>query len=301
MIVVHLNYSKILALSSGYSCVINCHSSVISFVIPAKAGIQMWKTIAGCRVAARHDGIELERSVNNFLEGNNCMQTVKKVLGLGVISLAVAIGTSSCAAASAQIHHSDLTVESKMSNSIFLNPLDTADKKIYVQVKNTSTETLHDLSRQIKLDLAANGYTVVRDPKLADDLLQVNVLQFGAAKTPEEVWKSMHSGYGSVVTGALAGIGVGVFSGSAAWGVGAALGVAAASWIANEMIQDKAYSMITDVQISVKQADKTWHKHDTRVATVADKVNLKFEEAKPVIVKQIAQEITSIFGPNDIN
>ena len=170
-----------------------------------------------------------------------------------------------------------------------------------MQVKNTSTETLHDLSRQIKLDLAANGYTVVRDPKLADDLLQVNVLQFGAAKTPEEVWKSMHSGYGSVVTGALAGIGVGVFSGSAAWGVGAALGVAAASWIANEMIQDKAYSMITDVQISVKQADKTWHKHDTRVATVADKVNLKFEEAKPVIVKQIAQEITSIFGPNDIN
>jgi hypothetical protein len=139
------------------------------------------------------------------------MQKVKKIVTISAVSILLAYGVSSCAATSTMIDHSDLHAESKMSNSIFLDPLDMGDKTIYVQIKNTSTENLNNLRD--------GGYEVVNDPHKAHDLLQVNILQYGAAKNPEEVWKSMNSGYGSVVTGALAGVGVGVLSGSAAWGV----------------------------------------------------------------------------------
>ncbi|WP_107517375.1 complement resistance protein TraT [Piscirickettsia salmonis] len=32
------------------------------------------------------------------------------------------------------------------------------------------------------------------------------------------------------------------------------------------------------------------------IASVADKVNLKFSEAKPVLAKQVSKEISGIFG-----
>lgn len=227
------------------------------------------------------------------------MQKLKKMVKMSVVSILLVYGVSSCAATSTMMDHSDLHAESKMSNSIFLDPLDMGDKTIYVQIKNTSTENLSNLTAALKDDLRNGGYDVVNDPHKAHDLLQVNILQYGAAKNPDEVWKSMHSGYGSVMTGALAGVGVGVLSGSAAWGVGVGLGVAAASWMADQMIKDKAYSLITDVQVSVQRPDKSWKKYNTRVASVVDKVNLKFEEAKPVLVEQLSREIAGIFVSNN--
>ena len=227
------------------------------------------------------------------------MQNLKKIVKVSVISIIFGYGVSSCAATSTVIDHSDLHAESKMSNSIFLDPLDMGDKTIYVQMRNTSTENLNNLTAALKDNLRNGGYEVVNDPHKAHEILQVNILQYGAAKTPEEVWKSMHSGYGSVMTGALAGVGVGVLSGSAAWGVGVGLGVAAASWIADEMVKDKAYSLITDIQISVQKPDKSWKKYTTRVASVVDKVNLKFNEAKPVLVEQLSREIAGVFVNND--
>lgn len=228
------------------------------------------------------------------------MQKMKKIVGLSVLSAAIAVNVSSCAATSAEMHHSDLNVESKMSNSIFLDPLDTGDKTIYVQVKNTSTEDLNNLAAAVRDDLHDGGYRIVNTPQHAHNLLQINILQYGAAKNPDEALKGISSGYGSVVTGALAGLGVGVLSGSTAWGVGVGLGVAAASWVADEMVKDKAYSLITDVQISVQNPDKkSWKKYTTRVGSVADKVNLKFAEAKPILVQQLAKEISNIFIDNE--
>ncbi len=177
-----------------------------------------------------------------------------------------------CAAMSTSIQHKDLVVESKMSESIFLDPVDEVDRTVYVEVKNTSSEDLTTLAQQIKQDLTNGGYKVVDKPTKAHDIIQVNVLQFGQAKNPEEVWKSTDSGFGSVMTGAVAGIATGVATGSTAWGVGVGAGVAAASWIADQMVTDKTYSLITDLQLSVRKNATDFEKHKTRVASMADQV-----------------------------
>ena len=96
-------------------------------------------------------------------------------------------------------------------------------------------------------------------------------------------------------TGTGVGVGVGAGAGVGS-GVGVGAGVAAVSWIADQYVQDKSYSLITDVQISVRKSDQSWTRYNTRIASVADKVNLKFEEAKPVLVTQIAQETAGILG-----
>ncbi len=214
-----------------------------------------------------------------------------------VLSLALA-QLSACAAVSTQIEHGNLTAESRMSSSIFLEPVSVEQQTVFVEVKNGSDENLYGLSTQIKQNLRMNGWMVVADVNKAHDMIQVNVVQFGQAKSPEDVWKSTRDGFGSVATGALAGLVVGYATGSAAWGVGVGAGVAAASWIADQMVTNKTYSLITDVQVSVKK-NKTWVKHSTRVASAVEKVNLKFEDAKPVLITKTAYKIANILGGSE--
>ncbi len=211
------------------------------------------------------------------------------------IILIISILLSACAAVSTQIEHGDLNVESKMSNSIFLEPVSLEKKTVFVEVKNGAAENLFDLALQIKQNLRMNGWTVVSDFNKAHDMIQINVVQFGQAKSQDDVWKSNRDGFGSVATGALAGVVVGYATGSTAWGLGVGASVAAASWVADKMVTNKIYSLITDVEISVRQ-NKIWSKYRTRVSSVAEKTNLKFEDAKPVLISKTAQQVGNILG-----
>jgi hypothetical protein len=104
---------------------------------------------------------------------------------------------------------------------------------------------------------------------------------------------------------------------------GAALGVGLAAGLigmaADAMIEDVNYTMVTDLQISerskakvttdniaalrqgtsgvklqtsTEQGDRA--KYQTRVVSNANKVNLKFEEAKPVLEAQLAKSVANI-------
>lgn len=229
-----------------------------------------------------------------------------------------------CGATSALINHSSLDVNSKMSNTIFLDPTTQNQQTIYIQVKNTTSEDMKGLTAQITKNFTNAGWKVVTDQNKASNMVQVNILQAGQAEDPDAVWKAVQSGYGATALGGLAGLAVGYGTGSVVGGIGAGVGVAAASWIADSAIKNVAYSVVTDVQVSVKTSGKVnsthnanlqqgtstvenqtykvsgnWLKYQTRIGTVAQKVNLKFPDAKPEIVKQLGQQISGIFVSND--
>lgn len=88
---------------------------------------------------------------------------------------------------------------------------------------------------------------------------------------------------------------------------------------ADAMVEDINYTMVTDVQIAerttaevttdnmaaLKQGTSGYkvqtssetgnqHKYQTRIVSSANKVNLKFEEAKPVLEDQLAKSIANI-------
>ena len=239
-----------------------------------------------------------------------------------IIALAVtaALGLSGCAAISTEMHHGKLTTESKMSNSIMLDPVSDVHKVIYVQVRDTSGQKV-DLKNAITTSLKQKGWKITHDVAKAHDMLQVNVLQAGKAPNLRAVWQSMNSGYSSALLGGFAGVAAGLATDDVGTGVGVGVATGAVSWVANEMVKDVTYSMITDVQVSVrvngvvKQSTRSnlsegtqtsikqtynkktpWIRYRARVASVADKVNLKFNDAKRTLVQEVSNEIAGIFG-----
>lgn len=235
---------------------------------------------------------------------------------------------SGCSATSALIDHSNLDVNSKMSDTIFLDPTPQNQKTIYLQVKNTTSEDLKGITTELTKNFTAAGWTVVTDQNKAYNMAQVNVLQAGEAEDPNKVWQFVQSGYGTAATaavlGGLAGFSASALGASTSSSIGIGAGVGALSWLADSTIKNKIYSVVTDIQVSVKTNNKVdnvqkanlkqgsatvqkqtskstgnWLKYQTRIGTVAQKVNLKFPDAKPVIVQQLAQQISGIFVEND--
>ncbi|MDA8229859.1 MAG: complement resistance protein TraT [Magnetospirillum sp.] len=126
--------------------------------------------------------------------------------------LAASILLTGCAATQTALSHHDLSVQTKMTDSIFLDPVPPNEHTIFVQVRNTTDQPQFTIEGDLRDALVAKGYTVVADPSAAHYLLQVNVLSVGKAN-PSAAQKSFLGGYGSAIAGAAAGAAIGVVGG----------------------------------------------------------------------------------------
>ncbi|MCF6808549.1 complement resistance protein TraT [Thiotrichales bacterium 19S9-12] len=248
--------------------------------------------------------------------------TFKKNIKLLAASSAITIGLvqlSGCAAMSTAMNHHSLKTESKMSQSIFLDPVSKNEQTIYVQVKNTTAEDI-DLQTSLVSELESRGWEVTDDIDQAHDMVQVNLLQLGEAPNPQTVWSSVNSGFGNALMSGLAGVSTGLAYHSTGVGLSVGGATAAASWITDSLVKDVTYSMITDVQVSVRTDGEVtevtqsnlsqgasastkqtlnkktdWLRYRTRVASIADQMNLDIEDAKPVLAREVSKEIAGIF------
>lgn len=241
--------------------------------------------------------------------------TTKAKLVSVVLTMAV---LCSCAATQTMLEHKDLETGTQMSESIILDPVSKSKRTVFVQIKNTSDESMN-LTKPIMAAIESHGYKVVSNPNSAHYLLQANVLKVGKmSKSASQ--SAIGGGYGSALAGAGAGVALGSLSNSSnaalAGGlVGGALGMAADS-----LVKDVNYAMITDVQVSertngpiyqktnskLKQgtsaqtvqqySEKTnFKRYRTRVVSNADKVNLKFAQARPELERGLVKVISGIF------
>ena len=238
-----------------------------------------------------------------------------------LVSVASAIGLlTGCTALQTAVEHRNLDVNSRMSHSIFLDPVAPDQKTIYVAVKNTSSQANIGLKDALTEALTQKGWRVTNDFIKAHDRVQVNILQVGKAKDANAVYASLSNGFGGALAGGLLGSAIahGAASGALAGGV---IG-AGASWISGMLVKNVTYSMITDVQVAQRTEDgvlvttdtksnlaqgssgtqtqslhtkSNFVKYRTRIASTANKVNLDFKDAKGALAKQMAHEIAGIF------
>ncbi|WP_312630667.1 complement resistance protein TraT [Pantoea piersonii] len=224
---------------------------------------------------------------------------------------------SGCSAMGTAIKKRNLEVKTQMSQTVWLEPSN--EKTVYLQVRNTSDKDMSDLQTLLAQDLRAKGYTVTSSPDTAYYWIQANVLK--AEKMDlRQSQGFLSTGYEGAATGAALGAGITAYnsnSGGAILGIGLAAGLAGMA--ADALVEDVNYTMVTDLQISErsKNAVKTDHiaalrqgnagiklqtsseegnrmKYQTRVVSNANKVNLKFEEAKPVLEAQLAKSVAGI-------
>ncbi|MDD2369156.1 MAG: complement resistance protein TraT, partial [Sulfuricurvum sp.] len=229
----------------------------------------------------------------------------KSLLMAGMLSM-VAIQFTGCGAAHTAIKKRNLDVQTKMSETIFLEPTEPDKKVIFVDVRNTSDKDIA-VKDIIINGLISRGYTITTSPQKAYFMLQVNVLQVGKTDL-RGAQSALEGGFGGAVLGATAGYAMHNSNSNTAAGglIGAAVGV-----VADALVDDTYFSMITDVQIrerplagevitqtqnaKIKQGSSTnvnqdiqggnvdWKTYRTRVVSTANKVNLDFAEAQPVL------------------
>ncbi|MFH1060672.1 MAG: complement resistance protein TraT, partial [Pseudomonadota bacterium] len=123
--------------------------------------------------------------------------------GIAAAMLAALALMAGCAATTTAIRYKDLDVQTKMSNTIFLDPVAADKRTIFVQMRNTSDKPF-DIQGEIMSALMAKGYRLVNDPAQAHFILQGNVLAVG--RTDQSALENTTGlGFGGVAAGAAAG------------------------------------------------------------------------------------------------
>lgn len=243
-------------------------------------------------------------------------------------ALAFPLLAAGCAAAATAVSHRELDVQTRVSDTVFLDPPPAGgERTLFVEVRNTSDRPDLDIGPAVRSALATRGYRLVDDPAQARYLLQANVLEAGRkAKSAAE--RSYDGSLGSVVSGgALGGVagygaGRGLRGNEAALAAGGALAGAAAATMADAYVRKVDYAVVTDVQISerapagvvVTETDQAdlgqgrggrriqtssrttgWRRYRTRIVSTAERVELDWPEAVPSLVAGLTRSIAGLF------
>jgi len=247
---------------------------------------------------------------------------MEKIMKLLIVALAFTgiASLSGCSSVSTVIEKQDLTVETKMSDTIFLEPVSARDKVAFVQLRNTTDQDLDSekLTLQLKSALEAKGYEITEDMDKANFVIQQNILSV-AKVDPRNAYSAVQAGFGGAVAGGVIGSMTGSSGRSAGIGglIGAGIGLAA-----NALVKDVYYNMVTDLQIRqrvkdgnkvkyTKQAESKigssagitqevsgtsdWMNYRTRIVSVANQVNLEFSEAQLELETKTLRSVAGIF------
>ena len=253
------------------------------------------------------------------------MKKLLSIVKLGLMSAILTVTFSGCSAMSTAINKRNLDVQTKMSETIFLEPVSPSKRVIYVDIRNTSDKDLN-ITEGIKEKLKRSSYTITENPDNAHFMLQANVLQVEKSDL-RTARSALNAGFGGAVLGGAIGAVSSSHSNSYGYNsrgtvIGSMLG-SMGGMIVNAVVKDIVYVMITDLQLkerpsegevivqtqnasatsgtatrvnqTVSGGNPKWKIYRTRIVSTANKVNLSFEEAQATLEKGLTKSIGGIF------
>jgi len=232
------------------------------------------------------------------------------------VFLSLLLTVSGCSALHTSVKKKDLTIETKMSATIVLDPVSADKRTVFLQLRNTSDKQGIDYAAAVTEAIASKGYTIVNDPEQAHYWIQANVLQVGKTDLRTNDGKT-DQGFGAAIQGAEIGSLFGDGDGKiAATIVGGLIGV-----LTDALVDDTVFVMITDLQISekakpgvvvnqseqavLKQGEVSTQtqtseevverkKYQTRITSTANQVNLTWQEAELQLLQGLIQSMSGI-------
>ncbi len=183
----------------------------------------------------------------------------------------------------------NLEVQTKMSNTIWLEPVDTDQKTIFVKISNTSDKDL-DIESKVINALKTKGYKIVKEPSEAKYSLQVNILNVEKSNLND----ANGSGFSEVFMAAGIGSILATQSPEDRANI-VGLGMASATLARQVTTVNSVSQGISGTRTSTSSETSNIEKYSTRVLSTANKVNLKFENAMPVLEDELVKVITGIF------
>ena len=180
-----------------------------------------------------------------------------------------------------------LQTKAKLTRTITLDKSDKTNKNIYVQVSNTAGSGGEDLKLydNLKTKLEAKGYSLVQNSNEASYSLFVNVLFANNLKEANAI-------KGATSAGLLVGVGKALSGGTAKGSLIAGAIAALGGGIVGSAMEDQIFRAVIDVEI------KDYMKNNlqtTRCFIEAVRMDLKLEEALPVLSSKASTQISNLF------
>lgn len=231
------------------------------------------------------------------------------------IMIIIGIGSLlGCTAMQTEFGKRNLDLQTRMTKTIFLEPVAPHQRTVFVQVRNTSGKQGFNLQQRLVGAIERKGYKIESDPSKAHYLIQANVLGLSKVNL-REAESAFDSGFGGGLLGATI---AGVAGGDQQAVLGAGLAGAIVGIAADAMVKDTCYTIITDVQLGeriggvkevtvsrLSQGTSTrtvqaisrpeqWKKYQTRIVSTANKANLHLAEATPILVDELVNSIAGL-------
>ncbi|MCH8537805.1 MAG: complement resistance protein TraT [Alkalimonas sp.] len=215
-------------------------------------------------------------------------------LGLLLLVVFIVVQLSGCTAIHRSIAKGELDVQTRMSQTIYLDPVEPEQRTVFLDIRQTAAEFQQPIAQSVAELLQQRGYQLIDSPALAQYWLQVNVRTV-LKKSPEKVlsqpeYDMSEHDIALLMNPALAALPAPLpeeatakqqrrnRSSSSNVYVGYSSGrdvstkelrntlialavIAGAEYAGRQMVQDVYYTMVTDIQV----AEKTPHEQDQPV------------------------------------
>lgn len=256
---------------------------------------------------------------------------------------------TSCSALHTSVAKRQLDVQTRISQTVYLDPVEPEQRSIFLDIRNTSAEYHLPLAQDLGNFLLSRGYNIVDSPSQAQYWLQVNVrtvLKEKPAKvlaqeygmTAQESHALLHPDRAPLVDADYqphyvtknsavyvdAGVSTHVDGKDIVRGLVVLAAFAGAEYVGNQLVKDKYYTMLTDIQIAERinpdsialvhensqhqliqgdsgsfeqlwQRDTDMRKYQIKVVSFANKSNLKWQEAELPLHQGLLRSLAGIF------
>lgn len=259
---------------------------------------------------------------------------------------------SACSAVHTSVAKRKLDVQTRMSQTVYLDPVEPELRSIYVDIRNTTAEYQLPLAEDVRRFMLQRGYQLVDSPLTAQYWLQVNVrtvlkeqpdkvLQQEYGMTEAESYALLHPGMapppapetptqrnerlaGNVAVFADTSVSTNIDGKDIARALVVLAAFAGAEYIGNQLVHDKYYTMLTDIQIAERIApdeaqkvhETSWHtlqqgdsgafeqlwqrdtdmrKYQLKVVSYANKANLQWQDAELPLHQGLLRSLAGIF------
>lgn len=232
-----------------------------------------------------------------------------KTFYLNIISLLMLSFFYGCAGSANML--TELKVDSRMSETIFLDPVDKKKRTVFLQIRNTSGKSGFSIAPRVKNLIQNKGYTVVDDPDKANYWLQANILNIITDKKGAE--KTLAKGFSDTANKMMNGTNIDLSVDSLVR-VGTEI-------VVTNMMNEVYFAVIADLQISerIKNGGNTLRssgfstrqgkrgystdyvhevsnmkRYQTRILSEASRLNLQWKEASGVLSGNLANVISGL-------
>ena len=220
---------------------------------------------------------------------------ILRIFSVPSIIMLIGMTFAGCGATRMMLRYGDLSEQTEMSGSVFLELRSNLPQTVYISETSTAGR---DLTIRPALDrqIIDSGYSLVDTPDDATYIIQINHLRIaefelsGNQTLSDALSASWMAGAGAALAAHI------LDAADAALELGLVVGVI--GFILDAKTKHIAHTLTTDMLLTetvlVIKGEREVHSHEVQIVSGASKVNLDYEESLPAIISGLSRSLAGL-------